>query len=148
MCQSVARDACRLEIAIALKAPEPDVPSPCPLAGVVRAPHHLTHDVAAFDVELDEPIDFEAGQFALLTVPGIRGARAYSMVNFDRQAGRLSFVVKKKPGGGVSEWLFGPDVEGARLGVFAPVGHATFRPGIRKHILCIAGGSGIAGVLS
>ena len=148
MCQSVARDACRLEIAIALKAPEPDVPSPCPLAGVVRAPHRLTHDVAAFDVELDEPIDFEAGQFALLTVPGIRGARAYSMVNFDHRAARLSFVVKKKPGGAVSEWLFGHDVEGARLGIFAPVGHATFRPDIRKHILCIAGGSGIAGMMS
>src|SRR5215831_14664059 len=112
------------------------------------SPRRLTHDVVAFDVGLDEPIDFEAGQFALLTVPGIRGARAYSMVNFDHQAGRLSFVVKKKPGGAVSEWLFGHSVEGARLDVFAPVGHATFRPDGRKHILCIAGGSGIAGMMS
>jgi toluene monooxygenase electron transfer component len=148
MCQSVARDACRLEVAVALKAPEPDAPSPRALGGVVRAPRRLTHDVVAFDLDLDEPIDFEAGQFALLTVPGIRGARAYSMVNFDRQAGRLSFVVKKKPGGGVSEWLFGHDVVGARLGVFVPVGHATFRPDLRKHLLCIAGGSGIAGMMS
>ena len=61
-------------------------------------------------------------------MPGIAGARAYSMVNFDRRARRLSFVVKKKPGGAVSEWLFGDGVEGARLGVFAPLGHATFRP--------------------
>src|SRR5262245_59120616 len=61
---------------------------------------------------------------------------------------RLSFVVKKKPGGAMSEWLFGHDVEGARLGVFAPVGHAIFRPDTRKHILCIAGGSGIAGMMS
>jgi toluene monooxygenase electron transfer component len=115
---------------------------------VVRAPRRLTHDVVAFEVDLDEPIDFEAGQFALLTVPGIRGARAYSMVNFDRGARRLSFVVKRKPDGAVSEWLFDHDVEGARLGVFAPVGHATFRPDIRKHVLCIAGGSGIAGMMS
>src|SRR5262249_57483588 len=85
---------------------------------------------------------------ALLRVAGIGGARGYSMVNFDHRAGRLSFVVKKKPGGAVSEWLFGPDVEGARLDIFAPVGHATFRPDIRKHILCIAGGSGIAGRMS
>ena len=148
MCQSVARDACQLEVAISLKAPEPHVPSPRALAGVVRSPRRLTHDVVAFDLDLDEPIDFEAGQFALLTVPGIRGARAYSMVNFDHRAGRLSFVVKKKPGGAVSEWLFGPSVKGARLAIFAPVGHATFRPDIRKHILCIAGGSGIAGMMS
>ena len=95
-----------------------------------------------------QPLDFAAGQFALLTVPGIAGARAYSMVNFDRRAQRLSFVVKKKPGGAVSEWLFRDGVEGARLGVFAPLGHATFRPGLAKHLLCIAGGSGIAGMMS
>src|SRR5256885_12011068 len=33
-------------------------------------------------------------------------SRGYSMVNFDRQAQRLQFVIKKKPGGGFSEWLF------------------------------------------
>jgi toluene monooxygenase electron transfer component len=104
--------------------------------------------VAAFDVELDRPLDFDAGQFALLTVPGIAGARAYSMVNFEPAARRLSFVAKKKAGGAVSEWLFGEGVEGTRLGLFAPMGHATFQPGLPKHVLCIAGGSGIAGMMS
>ena len=66
------------------------------------------------------------------------------MVNFGQSARRLSFVVKKKPGGAVSEWLFGDRVEGTRLGLFAPLGHATFQPGLPKHVLCIAGGSGIA----
>ena len=56
--------------------------------------------------------------------------------------------MKKKPGGAVSEWLFGEGVDGQRLGVFAPLGHATFRPGLDKHLLCIAGGSGIAGMMS
>ncbi|HEY4909091.1 MAG TPA: FAD-binding oxidoreductase, partial [Methylomirabilota bacterium] len=107
-----------------------------------------THDVAAFDIDLEGALDFEAGQFALLTVPGIVGARAYSMVNYDRLAERLSFVVKKKPGGAVSQWLFGEGVEGARLGLFAPLGHATFHPALRKHVLCVAGGSGIAGMMS
>src|SRR5438105_5954457 len=79
---------------------------------------------------------------------GGTGARAYSMVNFDRGAERLSFVVKKKPGGGVSEWLFGADVEGTRLGLFAPLGRATFHPDVNKHVLCIAGGSGLAGMMS
>ena len=114
----------------------------------MRGWRRLTHDVAAFDVELDRPLDFDAGQFALLTVPGIAGARAYSMVNFERPARRLSFVAKQKPGGAVSEWLFGAAVEGSRLGLFAPLGHATFPPGLAKHVLCIAGGSGIAGMLS
>jgi toluene monooxygenase electron transfer component len=145
-CQSVAREDCALEIGSPLK--EAGAPAPRAVGGIVPKRRALTHDVVALEVEVDEPLDFDAGQFALLTVPGIAGARAYSMVNFDRQAERLSFVVKKKPGGAVSEWLWGDSVEGARLGVVAPLGHATFQPGLRKHILCVAGGSGIAGMMS
>ncbi|MGH7390703.1 MAG: 2Fe-2S iron-sulfur cluster-binding protein [Candidatus Rokuibacteriota bacterium] len=147
-CQSVARDDCALEVGGPLRPCEPGAAAPRALGGVVRALRRLTHDVDAFDLDLDGPLDFEAGQFALVTVPGIAGARAYSMVNFDRRAERLSFVVKKKPGGAVSEWLSGDGVEGARLGLFAPLGHATFRPGVSRHVLCIAGGSGIAGMMS
>jgi toluene monooxygenase electron transfer component len=147
MCQCVARDDCALEVGV-LKSREPSASLPGALGGRVRGWRRLTHDVAAFDVDLDRPLDFAAGQFALLSVPGIAGARAYSMVNFERAARRLSFVVKKKPGGAVSEWLFGAGVDGTRLGLFAPLGHATFLPGLQKHVLCIAGGSGIAGMMS
>jgi toluene monooxygenase electron transfer component len=145
-CQSVAEEDCALEV-FALKTREAAAP-PRALSGVVRGRRRLTHDVVAFDVELDAPLDFDAGQFALLTVPGIAGARAYSMVNFDRATRRLAFVVKKKPGGAVSAWVFGDGVEGARLGVFGPVGHAIFQAGTERHLLCIAGGSGIAGMMS
>jgi toluene monooxygenase electron transfer component len=113
MCQCLAREGCGLEVGV-LKTREPDAPLPGALGGHVRGWRRLTHDVAAFDVELDRPLDFDAGQFALLSIPGVTGARAYSMVNFERAARRLSFVVKKKPGGAVSEWLFGAAVEGAR----------------------------------
>ncbi len=147
-CQSLAYEDCALEVGGTLKASEPPPPRPRALGGVVRRLRRLTPDVAAFDLDLDGPLDFDAGQFALLTVPGIVGARAYSMVNFDRRAERLAFVVKKKPGGAVSEWLFADGVEGARLGLVAPLGHATFHPGVGKHLLCIAGGSGIAGMMS
>ncbi len=148
MCQSLARDECVLEVGGVLKSREPGASAPRPLGGLVRARRNLTHDVVAIDLDIDTPLDFDAGQFALVTVPGIAGARAYSMVNFDRRAERLSFVVKKKPGGAVSEWLFGDGVEGARLGLVGPLGHAIFHPDVRKHVLCIAGGSGIAGMMA
>jgi toluene monooxygenase electron transfer component len=146
MCQSLAREDCALELGVPLK--ESSAPAPGALHGVVRGCRRLTHDVLAFDLHLDRPLDFAAGQFALLTVPGIAGARAYSMVNFDRRAERLSFVVKKKPGGAVSDWLFADGIDGTRLGVFAPLGHATFAAGLARHLLCVAGGSGIAGMMS
>ncbi len=147
ICQCLAREDCALEVSV-LKTRDATVPLPSALTGVVRRWRRLTHDVAAFEVDLDRPLDFDAGQFALITVPGIAGARAYSMVNFDRGARHLSFVVKKKPGGAVSEWLFGDGFDGTRVGLFAPLGHATFQPGLPKHVLCIAGGSGIAGMMS
>ena len=145
-CQSVAGEDCALEV-FGLKTREAGS-APRALSGILRDLRPLTHDVVAFEVELDTPLDFDAGQFALLSIPGIAGARAYSMVNFERSARRLSFVVKRKPGGAVSEWLLGDGVEGTRLGLFAPLGHATFQPGLPKHVLCIAGGSGIAGMMS
>ena len=148
MCQSVAHADCALEVGGTLKPREPGATAPRDLTGVVRACRRLTHDVVAVELDINAALDFDAGQFALVTVPGIAGARAYSMVNFDRRAERLSFVVKKKPGGAVSDWLFGDGVEGARLGLVAPLGHATFHPDVRKHVLCIAGGSGIAGMMS
>jgi len=146
-CQSHAREDCALEV-FALKEREPESAAPRALAGVIRDVRRLTHDVVAFDVDVDAPLEFDAGQFALLTVPGIVGARAYSMVNYARGAARLAFVVKKKPGGAVSEWLFAERIDGVRVGLVAPLGHATFRPDARKHVLCIAGGSGIAGMMS
>jgi toluene monooxygenase electron transfer component len=147
-CQSVAGEDCALEVGGALKPAEAGTVAPRALGGVVRGVRRLTHDVAAFELDLEAPLDFAAGQFALLSVPGVTGARAYSMVNFEPQARRLSFVVKQKPGGAVSAWLFADGAEGARLHVFAPLGHATFQPGVPRHLLCVAGGSGIAGMMS
>ena len=148
MCQSVARADCALEVGGMLRPRETGVAAPRVLTGVVRAYRRLTHDVAAVDLDINQPLDFHAGQFALVTVPGIGGARAYSMTNFERHAQRLSFVVKRKPGGAVSDWLFGEGVEGTVLDLVAPLGHATFQPDVRKHVLCIAGGGGIAGMMS
>jgi toluene monooxygenase electron transfer component len=147
MCQGLVREDCTLEVA----RPVVEMPARARLqssGGVLRGLRKLTHDVVAFEVGLEQPLSFEAGQFVLVGVPGIAGARAYSMVNFDRQAERLAFVVKRKPGGAVSEWLLGEGAEGARVAVAGPLGHAAFRPDACKHVLCVAGGSGIAGMMS
>lgn len=75
--------------------------------------------------------------------------RGWSMVNFDRHALTLRFVVRRKPGGALSEWLFdGAPRTGARVSLFGPLGHATFYPSLGRDLLCIAGGSGIAGIMS
>jgi len=148
MCQCVARDDSTIEVARVVTPVAAGACVPAALGAVIRGTARLTHDVVSLDVEPARPLRFEAGQFMLLSVSGIQGARAYSMVNFAPEVEQLLFVVKKKPGGQLSEWLFGGDVTGARVDLFGPLGAATFHPDAGVPLLLIAGGSGIAGMMS
>ena len=148
MCQCDAEEALTLEVSKFVYPVEPGACVPQTCGGTVRDVRPLTHDVIAFALELERPRDFDAGQFVLLAPQEVTGYRAYSMCNYERGARRLEFLVKKKPDGGFSQWLFGADRDGARLAVFGPLGKATFEPGLGKNLLCIAGGSGIAGMMS
>lgn len=116
--------------------------------GTVANSRMLTHDVIHFDVQLDQAVQFDAGQFVTLATDAVVGARAYSMVNFSSETNVLSFVVKRFPNGGFGDWLFENQVDGARLEVFGPLGAATFYPDEDRNILCLGGGSGIAGMMS
>jgi toluene monooxygenase electron transfer component len=148
MCQCAADEALELEVSNFVYPVEPGACVPQACSGTVRNVRALAHDVMGFALELERPRDFDAGQFALLAAEGVEGYRAYSMCNYARGGRNLDFVVKRKPDGGFSEWLFGGDRDGARLEVFGPLGKATFEPALGKNLLCIAGGSGIAGMMS
>lgn len=146
LCQCVADGAVALSISAALREPPPIVPGL--FRGFIASQRALTQDVSDFAIELDAPMDFQAGQFALVRVPGIDGRRGWSMVDPADGSPRLRFVVKKKPGGAVSDWLFSAPRDGEEVEVFGPLGRATFEPGLDSHLLCIAGGSGIAGMMA
>jgi toluene monooxygenase electron transfer component len=148
MCQCAAETDLTLEIAKFVNAADPGACLPGVYRGVLRSPELLTHDVITFEVELDAACEFDAGQFMLMAPEGLPGYRAYSMVNYARGARQLEFLIKRKPGGGFSEWLFGAAREAAPLRLFGPLGKATYFPGLAKNVLCIAGGSGIAGMMS
>lgn len=148
MCQCAAEEALTLEVSKFVYPLEPGASVPQTCGATVRNLRPLTHDVLGFALELERPRDFDAGQFALLAPEGMAGYRAYSMCNYDSGTRHLEFVVKRKADGAFSEWLFGANREGVRLDSFGPLGKATFEPGLGKNLLCIAGGSGIAGMMS
>jgi len=148
MCQCAAEGDVTVEVASFVYAMDPGACQLAALSGRVGAVRPLTHDVTAIDVVLEAPVDFDAGQFMAVNAPGVPGMRGYSMVNFARQAKTLEFVIKRKPGGGFSEWLFSGKAAGAALELIGPLGKATFYPSLARNILCIAGGSGIAGMMS
>lgn len=148
MCQCTARGELSIELGAFLSDMEPGAVVPRHVKGIIRNTEAFTQDVMAFNVALSEPMDFDAGQFVALRFPGVPGYRGYSMVNYDRRAESLEFVVKKLPGGGLTERLFSENPNGTSVELFGPLGAATFYPAIGKNLLCIAGGSGIAGIMS
>ena len=108
----------------------------------------LTSDVAHLSVDLNKEFNFKAGQFVVIQTDAVVGGRAYSMVNYDPGTNQLVLVIKLKPGGGFSNWLANSAAIGTALNVYGPLGAATFEPDDDKDLLCICGGSGIAGIMS
>jgi toluene monooxygenase electron transfer component len=146
MCQSSCTGRVTLSLRGAL-APSPE-PAARRLSGEMRRSGLLTPDVALFEVELDATVDYLPGQFALIGLAGVAGLRAYSMITHEPGSSRLSFLMRRLPEGGFSSVLFGSAFEAHPVDVFGPLGKGVFRPGEGRSILAIAGGSGIAGMLS
>lgn len=120
---------------------------PVKVAGRLVARQPLTHDLSEFVFELEQPMRFASGQYALFGLPGVQGQRAYSMSNAGSFTTRLEVQVRRLPDGAGSNALFAlPD--GSPIDVDGPYGMAYLREDSKRDILCLAGGSGLAPMLS
>ncbi len=110
----------------------------------------ITHDIREFRFEVSDPAPFLPGQYALLYVPGVTGARAYSMCNVaDTDGGRsLHFQIKKVPDGACTAQLFDTLKSGDSIGIDGPYGMAYLREDAPRDVVCIAGGSGLSPMIS
>lgn len=108
----------------------------------------LTHDMSEFTFQVPATAEFRPGQYALLYPPHTPGARAYSMANLPNGDGIWKFVIRRVPGGTGSNALFDQVRIGQRVTLDGPYGHAYLRDGTARDIVCIAGGSGLAPMLS
>lgn len=107
----------------------------------------LTHDILRLRLRVDgQPLQFAAGQYATLTLPGLP-ARDYSMANLPG-AEELEFHIRHVPGGQTSSAIHEYVRVGDRLHVSGPRGSAHLRTGHTGPILAVAGGSGLAPILS
>ena len=148
MCRSTASGDCALRVPAEVSDGMGARTVPGYRKGEIKNFRKLTHDVVGFDVAIDAPMAFDAGQFVVLDTEEVTGGRAYSMVNYAASDDILNFVVKRKLEGKFSDWLFESNVDGHDVDVFGPLGKATFHPEEKKNLLCMAGGSGIAGMMS
>lgn len=147
MCQSAG-----LSETLALKLPsafrETLEPQCEARVGRVSAFRRLTKEIGTFSVALDAPLARLPGQFALISAPGVAGPRAYSMIGAPSSEPRLDFLARLSERGGLTPLLFCGALEGCEVELFGPLGRATLRPEHDRPFLAIAGGSGLAGMLS
>lgn len=148
MCQNSAATDCEISFRGKLESEEDVSRLPQYYSGQIVESGLLTQDVMRLIARFDHNIPYKAGQFVVVNVDGLEGGRAYSMVNCPQDGTDLELIVKQMPGGGFSEWLFDKDRNDAKVSIFGPLGLATLGSDEGKDILCITGGSGIAGIVA
>ncbi len=142
-CMSVVTGNCVIEI------PEPDEVVTHPariIKASVLAIEPMTHDIRRLRLKLAKPLDFSPGQYATLQF-GAGLVRPYSMANASG-GDELEFHVRLVPDGRVTAYIENQLAPGDAVRVSGPLGTAYLR---RKHqgpMLCVAGGTGLAPVLS
>lgn len=145
-CQALPQGDCKIKIGFRdhYKSKFP----PRRTMGTLTAIEDITHDIREFRFALDAANPFLPGQYALLWVPGVGGARAYSMANVTDTGTEWHFQIKRVPGGACTTALFDGLKHGDKIGLDGPYGMAYLREDAPRDVLCLAGGSGLSPMIS
>ena len=142
-CQTFVTEPCTVEIA------EPDevvVHTARTLKATVVAIDDATHDIKRVRLQPAKPLDFSPGQYAQLQFTPAH-ARPYSMAGLAGD-GELEFHVRLVPEGRVTGYIAHELKVGDAVRVSGPLGSAYLRLRHDGPMLCVAGGTGLAPILS
>jgi propane monooxygenase reductase subunit len=116
--------------------------------GTVAQVEALTHDIRRLVLDVSEPDDFSfiPGQYVDVWIPDSDARRSFSMANVPGD-GRIELIIKRYEGGRFSSMLDGAIAAGDELRFTGPYGAFHLRES-DKPILMVAGGSGMAPILS
>jgi benzoate/toluate 1,2-dioxygenase reductase component len=106
--------------------------------------HNDAAIVLELDVDATAPV-FLPGQYVNIDVPGSGQNRSYSFSSAPGDS-KISFLIKKIPGGVMSTWLDAAQ-SGMKLDVTGPLGSFYLRD-VQRPLLFLAGGTGLAPFLS
>lgn len=107
----------------------------------------VTSDIARFVFSGAGRAEFLPGQYALLRLPGSGTTRAYSMSNLANDAGEWAFMIRRT-GGEATTQLFESLRPGDEVEIDGPYGLAYLREDPDRDLVCVAGGSGLAPIVS
>jgi toluene monooxygenase electron transfer component len=145
-CQCVPASDCVIKVR--LKDDYVPVHRPARVPATLVEVRKLTHDLTEFCFKTLEPAAFLPGQFALLHLSGVEGARAYSMSNLPTDGGTWNFIIRHVPKGKATTVLFTQLKTGDQIEIDGPYGLAYLRPESPRDIVCIGGGSGLSPMVS
>jgi toluene monooxygenase electron transfer component len=145
-CQARPRADC--EIKVRLRPENVPLHRPARFAATLAGTRDLTHDMREFTFVAEGAPGFRPGQYALFYLPGLAAPRTYSVANVDEGRGEWQFIVRRVPGGVGTVTLFDQVKVGTQLDLDGPYGMAFLREDSPRDIVCIAGGSGLAPILS
>ncbi|MBN3788571.1 2Fe-2S iron-sulfur cluster binding domain-containing protein [Burkholderia sp. Ac-20353] len=140
----------RTDLTIDVDLLDHEVVLPKSIPGTISGWNMLPGEVVDLRIKLEQPVKFEAGQYAALAVSGSFVRRSFSFYDAPAsEAGSddVGFLIKRLPGGRFSEWLAAKDRRGVRIWLEGPFGQMGIDDTPRDS-LCIAGGTGIAPILS
>ena len=110
----------------------------------VAAVEDLSPGVKLIRLALDgNPIDFQAGQFISLNIPGVEGSRAFSLASPPQQASQVELQVRLVEGGQGTTYLHNKLKPGDRLTFSGPYGRFLVRKSRGGPLLFLAGGTGV-----
>lgn len=107
----------------------------------------LTPTIKAIWLKLDHPIDFQAGQYVQIVMPGVEGGRPFSIANSPEEIARTSELeinVRIVEGGAGTAYLHNQLKVGDALTISGPYGRFFVRTSEQAPIIFMAGGSGLS----
>jgi len=109
----------------------------------------LTHDIMRVIWEADLPMHYRAGQYINVRWNNGDVHRSYSLATAPENSGqtRLVTFIRHAPGGAFTDVLFSGEAQTFNYDLDGPHGQFWLRHG-KGPILCIAGGSGLAPIIS
>lgn len=110
----------------------------------VASMEDLSPTIKGVRFELDAPIEFQAGQYINLLLPGIEGARAFSLANRPSDNLVIELHVRRVPGGEATGYVHDKLQVGDVLDISGPYGQFFVRKSSPGDLIFIAGGSGLS----
>ncbi|MFW1689862.1 NADH:ubiquinone reductase (Na(+)-transporting) subunit F [Acinetobacter ursingii] len=104
----------------------------------------LSPTIKGVRLQIDRPMQFQAGQYINLQLPDIEGTRAFSIANSPNEMGIIELHIRHVKGGVATTYVHEQLAIGDELQLSGPYGQFFVRKSDTQDVIFIAGGSGLS----